>query len=203
MLAKPSYELPSPTNKDIFSIGWHRLLRKRLNALMRLMAVRGAADAPLVMSDDNALLPLKRGGSGTIAEITSADASVTITNPIGPVTDLSVVGSGGFKQYRYKSMQGDYIVGVPFDGVTEGASTNIAKPYTYRQSTTPRTVDSTTLTYSSFTLDPHRKPIGKQRDRSSDRSYHPSIFVERFDLRRNGRSYRGICVGRGADRDRS
>lgn len=32
-------------------------------------------------------------GTGTVEEITSADASVTITNPFGPVVDLSVAGA--------------------------------------------------------------------------------------------------------------
>jgi hypothetical protein len=35
------------------------------------------------------------GGGGTIREITSADGSVVVTNPTGPVTDLSVPGAEG------------------------------------------------------------------------------------------------------------
>jgi hypothetical protein len=35
------------------------------------------------------------GGSGSISEITSTDDSVTITDPTGPTTNLSVAGGGG------------------------------------------------------------------------------------------------------------
>jgi hypothetical protein len=113
------YEMPEPTNRDIFSIGWHKLIARRLNALMRITPARGVSDAPLLMSDDNALLPLNSvgsgggGGAGTITQITSTDASVTITNPTGPVVDLSVPAVAGLQQLAFVSFgfggSNDYI----------------------------------------------------------------------------------------------
>jgi hypothetical protein len=40
-------------------------------------------------------VPPTSAGGGTISELTSTDDSVTITDPEGPVTDLSVAGGGG------------------------------------------------------------------------------------------------------------
>ena len=39
------------------------------------------------------VIPPQSAGTGTIQEITSLDATVTITDPTGPITDLSVPGA--------------------------------------------------------------------------------------------------------------
>lgn len=58
------------------------------------------------------------GGSGTITEITSDDSSVTIVDPEGPVTDLSVSGGGAFIPLATVTAAGDLIVATGDAAVT-------------------------------------------------------------------------------------
>lgn len=65
--------------------------------------------------------------STTIGEITSTDGTVTVTNPTGPTTDLSVIGGlGVWKTYGVDS----YAPFLPLAGVTVGNGTLIGRWWT-------------------------------------------------------------------------
>lgn len=62
-------------------------------------------------------------------------------------------GGSGAGSYRFKSMQGEYIVCRSWDGTTEGGSdVNIAKPFKLRWSAPSVTIDGQSVTYSSYDL---------------------------------------------------
>ena len=60
------------------------------------------------------VLPPQPSGGGSITEITSDDDSVTITDPEGPITDLSVSGEGGSP---FVDRTADYTLADHFSGI--------------------------------------------------------------------------------------
>lgn len=74
---------PKPLGPDVIA--------NRPVASWRLqLVIYMATDAAWSICIDNAWHDFAGGGGGGITEITSTDTSVTVTNPTGPTTDLSV-----------------------------------------------------------------------------------------------------------------
>lgn len=69
-----NWDIPDPTQKSLFSIRYHKLIVKRINALLKLIAVPSKSNGPLIISDGNAQLPVAGtassapapGGSGNM-----------------------------------------------------------------------------------------------------------------------------------------
>lgn len=122
-----SYEIPDPTNKDIFSLAWHRRIARRINSLLRITPKRGAADGPLIPTDDNCILPLSnQGGSGAGAPSSNDDGT-----------------------YVLKSVQGDYVTCRTYDGTTVGSTDiYIAKPYKIRAGISSTVIFTVTHSYT-------------------------------------------------------
>src|SRR5579862_9208443 len=56
--------LPDPTGSNIFTLGWHRLIQRRLNALINMSANPDPKGGSLVVSDANSVLPIPGGAGG-------------------------------------------------------------------------------------------------------------------------------------------
>ena len=86
---------------------------------------KGTNDVPSLDTNWRALEmwanQLVTGGTGTIEEITSVDDSVTITDPDGPITDLSVSGGGGGGITEIISEDGSVVIADP-----TGPTTNLS-----------------------------------------------------------------------------
>lgn len=117
-----AWTIPDPTGASIFSLAWHKLLAKRLNALINMRSVSDPTRSDLQMSDANCLLSVGGGfGSGGGSS-----------------------GSGSLTKMRIFSVQGDYLQ----CNDTAGNSVNVAKPPLLRFSMTTRTINGYNYTYS-------------------------------------------------------
>jgi|SRR5579862_8604138 len=113
--------LPDPTGSNIFTLGWHRLIQRRLNALINMSANPDPKGGSLVVSDANSVLPIPGGAGGG-------------------------GGTGGtsLTKMQIVSVQGDYLVCTD----TGGNNFNIAKPPLLRFSMTSRTINGYNYTYT-------------------------------------------------------
>lgn len=69
----------------------------------------------------------------------------------GTILEIISEARGGVGLYRYKSMQGDYLICRSWDGTNEGTvDVNIAKPDKLRASVATETLRGTVMTYSAY-----------------------------------------------------
>ena len=53
-----NWDIPEPTQGKIFSVRYHKLIVKRINALLKMVAIPSKSNGPLIVSDGNAHLPV-------------------------------------------------------------------------------------------------------------------------------------------------
>jgi hypothetical protein len=147
-------KLPKSKKRDILTLAGRDAILDRLNPLQEI-TVKLGSKTTVHYSDWNVQIELDSalftgggggGGSGTITQITSTDASVKITNPTGPVVDLSV----GLKKMTVQQAYGDYLYCLD----ASSNPFNIAKPPKLRFSVTSATVNGVAITYGSFSTVP-------------------------------------------------
>lgn len=67
-LVTAAYDVPTPGKRELFSVNWHRVLTKRVNALLHTLSVGASSNGPLIVADANCALPVAGGqsqGTGT------------------------------------------------------------------------------------------------------------------------------------------
>lgn len=126
-----SWDVPTPTQKSLFSLRYHKLVAKRINALLKMIAVSSKSNGPLIMSDGNAVLPV----AGT------------------PQSGGGTPGSGTtLAEFKFVTMNADDMDCHTWDGTTEGTSVvKVMKPSLLKWSQpSPRVVQGVSIAYSSY-----------------------------------------------------
>lgn len=129
--------LPDPTNRSIFSLNWHKLIQKRLNALIAMEAVIDRRGGALRVSDANSQLPIpgsaSGGGSGTP----------------GVLQQYMVLGST-VASFNFNALPNvSYLLCGSWDGHTLGPNTSILVPWKLQQ-VASELVDGITINYSAY-----------------------------------------------------